>query len=444
MCSSGAGLTRLIIISEFVTPREGEQVTGTTAALHGTVAASVLAGLPVAWRALTAPAVPGGSRVPVRWWCRPGWWLVVVTALLLVNQVLFTVYALRVRHGDMSYLAGYVPDGWFELADGPAMRWLAGQVPAPQLFAVCALRVPSLLELPFGMLACLTIVNWLDPRRYRRLTGAAVLGLMTASYSITFGLIEWALHNPYTNQDLVLRAVSGVLTAFALHRLGRLPSAPPGTGAPRTAPELLAFAASCAALGYLVLALYDSVLLYSMGRAGAYLPGAIAAGAVLAASRLVATQLRRRPAVPPGPGLDTLITGLSWWVALFLIPALAIRYELGFGSPLFAAAAGALVVVAATAAALREVYTRLPPDGPARAVHRWLAGLVLAGVTAVTAAAAGLAVSARHPETRLLGAGALFVLAATVVFAAWDRRAVQPGQTADPAQDLDMPLGPAS
>jgi hypothetical protein len=415
-------------------------VSGTTVVLHGTVAASVLVGLPVTWRALAAPAGPGESRVPVRRWSRPGWWLAVVTALLLLNQVLFTVYALRVRGGDMSYLAVYVPDGWFELADGPAMRWFAGQVPAPRLFAVCALRVPSLLELPFGMLACLTVVNWLDPRRYRRLTGAAVLGLMSASYTITFCLIEWTLHTPFTNQDLALRAVSGVVTAIALHRLGRLPSAPPGTGAPRTAPELLACAASCAALGYLVLALYDSVLLYSMGRVGAHLPGAVAAGAILAASRLVATRLRLRDAALPGPGLDTLITGLSWWIALFLIPALAIRYELGFGTGLIAAAAGLLVIVAATAVALREVYTRLPTDGPGRAVPRWLAGLALAAVAAVTAAAAGLAVSARHPEMRLLAAAALFVLTATLVCAAWDRRTVRPGRTASP----DTPLRPAS
>jgi hypothetical protein len=74
-----------------------------------------------------------------------------------------------------------------------------------------------------------------------------------------------ALHTPYTMQNLALRAVSGVVTVYALRRLGRPPSTPPGTGTPRSAAELVAFAISAAALGYLVLALYDSVLLDSLG-----------------------------------------------------------------------------------------------------------------------------------------------------------------------------------
>ncbi|NMO54552.1 hypothetical protein HH310_25635 [Actinoplanes sp. TBRC 11911] len=414
-------------------------MTGTSALLHGTVLASVLAGLPLTWRALRSD--PAERPGPVRWWCRPGWWLALVVLALLVNQVLFTVYALRVRHGDMSYLDVYVPGGWFELADGPVMQWLANHTPAPQVFAVCVLRVSSLLELPFGMLAYLTVLNWLDPRLYRRMTGTAVVALTGASYSITFGLIEWALHTPYTMQNLALRAVSGVVTVFALRRLGALPSAPPGVGAPRSAAELLAFAASTVALGYLGLALYDSVLLYSLGRAGGHLPGAMVAGLVLAGARIAATRLRRRrrgagegadPDTWPrrrrlgagaGPGLDTLTTGLSWWLGLFLIPALAIRYELIFGSVAFGAAAGLLVIGAATFAAVREVYGRLPLDGRRAAARRWLLGLALAAVVATLAAGAALAAPARHTENRLLWAASLFVLAATLVCAAWDRQA---------------------
>jgi hypothetical protein len=391
--------------------------------LHGTVVVSVLVGLPVMWRALRSPADEGERFGPVRWWTRPGSWLAIVVGLLFVNQVLFTVYALRVRHGDMSYLAVYVPDGWFELADGRAMAWLADHTPAPQLLAVCAMRVPSLLELPFGMLAYLTLLNWLHPRLYRRVTGTAVIALACASYSITFGLIEWDLHTPYTMQNLVLRAISGVVTVFALRRLGMLPSAPPGSGTPRGVAELLAFAASTAALGYLVLALYDSVLLYSMGRVGGHLPGAAVAGIVLVAARIAATRLRRRRfAVDVGPGLDTLTTGLSWWLGLLLVPALAIRYELGFGAVSFAAVAGLLVIAAATGATLWEVYGRLPAQGRPAAARRWLLGLAAAAVVSIAAAGVALAVPARHPETRLLWAAASFVLAATLVCAVWDRR----------------------
>ncbi|MFI1991645.1 hypothetical protein [Actinoplanes sp. NPDC020271] len=414
-------------------------MTGTALALHATVAASVLAGVPVTWRAVRSPAPPEpGGRV-----IGPGWWLAGVVGLLFVNQVLFTVYAVRVHGGDMSYLGGYVPDGWFRLAD---LGWLTDHWPAPELLALSVFRLPSLLlELPLGIFAYLTVLNWLDPRLYRRLSTTTVLASASASYTITFGLIEWAMGTTYTNQDLVLRAVGGVLTVLVARHATRRPSAPSGVGAPRTAPELLAFAASTAALGYLILALYDSVLLYSLGKVGQHLPGATVAALVLVSSRIAATRLRTAATRPgaaepsrararstvdplradrdrPGIGLDTLTSGLSWWLALFLVPALAIRYELGFGSRLLAAAAGLLVISAATLAALSQVYARLPLTNRPLATRRWLLGLALAAVAGALAAAAGFAVPATHQETQLLRAAALFVLTATAVTTAWDRR----------------------
>ncbi|GAA4594739.1 hypothetical protein BJY16_001417 [Actinoplanes octamycinicus] len=414
--------------------------------LHATVIMSILIGLPVTWRAARA-AHQDQDRFAVRpertrRRRSPGWWLAAVTALLLLNQVLFTVYAVRVRHGDMSYLQRYVPDGWFVLADGPIMTWLAGHTPYPQLFAVCALRIPALLELPFGMLAYLTVLAWLNPGLCRRLLSVPVLTLTAMSYSITFGLIEWALHTPYTNQNLALRAVSAVLTVLALRRL----QVPAGR-APRTAVDLLAFAASTAALGFLILALYDSVLLYSLGKLGDHwlgitlstaaltaarltarhtrltagrltagrLTGARLTGARLTGTRLTGTRLTAAP--PPGPGLDLLVTGLSWWAALFLVPALAIRYELGFGSRLLAAGAGLLIIVVATATALHEVHARVPAgDTP-----RWLLGLAVTAVTAGIAATPALAVRNAHSEMALLLAAGLFAATATLVCVAWDR-----------------------
>jgi hypothetical protein len=59
--------------------------------------------------------------------------------------------------------------------------------------------------------------------------------------------------------------------------------------------------------------------------------------------------------------------------------------------------------------------------GRAEATRRWLLGLAVAAVVATAAAGAALAVPARHTETRLLWAASLFVLAATLVCAAWDR-----------------------
>ncbi len=392
----------------------------TAVALHATVLVSVLAGLPLAWRALRHDPAPA-SRTPRRWQ-RPGWWLAAVVTALFVNQVLLNVYALRVRHGDMSYLSQDVPSGWFVLADqNPIVVALADHFPAPSLLSVTALRIPSLLELPFGLLTYLTVLNWLDPRRYRQLAAPAVLGPACATYTVTFCLIEWALPTPYRVQDLVLRVVSGVACAFALCWLGRRSAAPDGTGAPRTPAELVVFLTSAAALGYLVLAMYDTVLLYNLGRVGSHLPGAVAACAVLAAARFAAARLRRRRLDrPAGAGLDTLGTALSWWLGLFLVPALAIRYELGFGSWLAAAAAGVLLLAAAAAGALREVAGRLPATEHGAARRSWLIQLAAALVAGAVAGGAGLATAAHYPESRLLRAAALFALAATLVCAGSD------------------------
>ena len=48
----------------------------------------------------------------------PGLSLAAVIAVIYINQVLFTVYVLRVRHGDPSFIARYLPAGWFALAHG--------------------------------------------------------------------------------------------------------------------------------------------------------------------------------------------------------------------------------------------------------------------------------------------------------------------------------------
>jgi hypothetical protein len=61
--------------------------------------------------------------------------LVVVTGLIYLNQVLFTVYVLREHGGDPSFIARYLPEGWFTLADGPVLESLARHVPAPELLA---------------------------------------------------------------------------------------------------------------------------------------------------------------------------------------------------------------------------------------------------------------------------------------------------------------------
>jgi hypothetical protein len=86
-------------------------------------------------------------------------WLAVVTAAIAINQVLFTVYVLRVHGGDPGFIARYLPAGWFRLADGPTMRAFAGAFRAPGLLAPTVLRVQAALELAFVLLAYLTVAG---------------------------------------------------------------------------------------------------------------------------------------------------------------------------------------------------------------------------------------------------------------------------------------------
>ncbi|MFE4752578.1 hypothetical protein ACFRIB_20265 [Streptomyces mirabilis] len=58
------------------------------------------------------------------------------SGLIYVNQALFTVYVLRVHDGDVSFIAPYMPAGWFDLAThNPVLRSIARGFPTPELLA---------------------------------------------------------------------------------------------------------------------------------------------------------------------------------------------------------------------------------------------------------------------------------------------------------------------
>ena len=98
----------------------------------------------------------------------PGAALAAVVALIYLNQLLFAVYVLRVHGGDTSFVARYLPPGWFATADGGLVRRLAAHMPAPDLLAPSVLRVQAFLELPFVLLAFATVLRRLDAGLYRR------------------------------------------------------------------------------------------------------------------------------------------------------------------------------------------------------------------------------------------------------------------------------------
>lgn len=297
-----------------------------------------------------------------------------VVALIMVNQVLFNVYVLRVHHGNPGFIARYLPTGWFAMDEGnPLVRLIARHCPVPSaLLALSVLRVQAFLELPLVLLAYASVLRWLDTGLYRRVLRSPLIWCASASYTVVFCSVEWDLRNPYTGWDIAIRLFSAAVTPAGLAALAGRERR---ESRPLNAPGLLLFCVSVGLVGYLVLALYNTVLLYNLGLLGGYLPTAGAALLALAATRLLADG--RLPRHRPGPAVGLLVTGLGWFLTLFLVPALAVRYGVDFGSPVLALVAGAVTVLAAVVFAVRE---RAVPSG-------LLLRLGVVSVGALTAAA---------------------------------------------------------
>ncbi|MFA1544682.1 hypothetical protein [Actinomadura chokoriensis] len=333
--------------------------------------------------------------------------------------MLFTVYVLRVHGGDASFVAKYLPEGWFALADGSTMRGLAEHFPRPELLAPSVLRVQAFLELPLVLLAYVTVLRWLDGGLYRRLAGSWLVWAASVSYTFVFCTVEWDLHNPYTVDDIVIRVCSAVLTPLLLHWLARQEE----DGSERSSfAQMLLFAVSVWALGHLVLTVYDTALLYNLAHLGGRLPGALVALCVLVAARVASARL---PAGESGIALSSVAGGLRWALLLFFVPALAVRYGVNFGTPFIALAAAMVICLTAAIRALRET---LAGAGTAR-IALWAAqGVTALAVGAVVGYAAVRMVTDKYYEAGLLrGAGTGFaaVVAICAVTDRWlARRAV--------------------
>jgi hypothetical protein len=333
--------------------------------------------------------------------------LAAVILVIYLNQVLFTVYVIRVRHGDPSFIARYLPAGWFTLARGHAMEALARQFPDPGLLAPAVLRVQAFLELPLVVFAYLTVSRWFSAGAYRgarRLVWPA-----SAAWTATFCLIEWSLHNPYTTDDIVIRIAAAIVVPLWAGRL----AGPP----PDRVPDLhalLVFAVSTAALGLVVLTVYDTALLYNLGHLDARLPVTAAALAVLAGARVAAPLLPRRL---PGPGVESITRSFGAFLPLFFVPALPVRYGLlGWGTTYVAAAAALVLVTAAAVRGIADTFARSPVSRV-----RWLVQMaitVAAGLAAGTAASRLLRDG--YPGSRLLRAAAAFFTGATATCALID------------------------
>ncbi|MGW3768631.1 hypothetical protein [Actinomadura verrucosospora] len=347
-----------------------------------------------------------------RRWARPEALLGLVVGLVYLNQVLFTVYVLRVHGGDASFVAKYLPEGWFALEDGPAMRGVAERFPAPELLAPSVLRVQAFLELPLVLLAYVTVLRWLDRGLYRRLAHSWLVWAASLSHTFVFCMVEWDLHNPYTADDIVVRACSAVVTPLLLRWL----AAQEDSGADEPSfPQMLLFAGSVWALGQVVLTVYDTALLYNLGHLGGRLPGAAVAVCVIAGARWASPRLRPGEM---GVALASVISGLRWGLLLFFVPALAIRYGVNFGTPLLAATAGLLVGVTAAVCALRKALSGVGTAG----IALWA---VQVAVALLAGAAVGYAtvrlVTDTYYEAGLLRGAASCFAAVIVVCALSDR-----------------------
>lgn len=368
----------------------------TSLALGVIIAGSVAGALVLARR---VPAWQGGDG-----WGHPGWSLAAVTGLIYVNQVLFTVYVLRVHHGDPSFIARYLPHGWFVLARDPAISWLAGHFPAPGLLAPSVLRVQAFLELPFVVFAYLTVCWWFGAGR----RAVALVWPVSVAWTATFCLIEWSLRNPYTADDIVIRIAACLVVPLWVRRLSA-----PGPEREQNLAGLLVFAASTVALGWLVLVVYDTALLYNLGHLGGQLPGAALAASVLLAARWAA---RWAGARRPGRGIDSLARSFGWFLVLFFVPALPVRYGLNFAGGYVSAAAGTAVIAVAAVRGVREAFARAPGRATA-----WVGQMAAATAAGIAGAYASHVLPAHYTESHLLWAAAAFFVSATGMCALIDR-----------------------
>ncbi|MCZ7416998.1 hypothetical protein [Streptomyces sp. WMMC897] len=275
----------------------------------------------------------------------------------------------------------------------------------------------AFLELLFVLLTFGTVLRWLDAGLYRRVMCSALLPLAALSYTAVFCVVEWDLYTPYTVDDVVIRGVSAVLTPLFLARMGARDTA---EGGPWTAAGLLAFLGSLGALGVLVLVVYDTALLYNLGRLDDRAPLALAAAVALALCRVAATRLPVRRS--PGPAVMFAGHALRRWLVLFFVPALAVRYGVTFGTPMLAAVAGLAVAAAASLYALRDTLAGLREAGEIRGLLALLGRLGCAAATAVAVAYAvvRLGPGTSYYETVLLQATAASLITAITACALTD------------------------
>ena len=313
-------------------------------ALEATVllstAASVVLGMSLLRSDRNAPAPPSGRTpthatrsIAARVAVHPLAQLLLVCALLYLNQVLFGAFILRAHGGNTAFIAHYIPGPWFAIGHhDPLVRFASQHVGDGRWLSPTLLRVQAFLELPFTMFAYLAVARLLGPRLYATLCRLPMLVLAAVSFSVTFSIIELALPNPYTHDDLVLRAAACVVVPLYIAWISRSTGAgTDGAGGPSGVLGLLAFLAGAGAIAYLVLAIYDAFLLYNLAHLPRYAGGLamallVATAASVAAPRVDAVLARATGATASSPAVDLCVAALRAFTVLFFVPSLSVRY----------------------------------------------------------------------------------------------------------------------
>ncbi len=343
-------------------------------------------------------------------------WAIVI-GLVVVNQIAFNAYVLRVHHGDASFIGRYLPSfGWLSLAlDWPSVRWVAAHVGDGRWLAPSVLRVQAYLELPFTLYAYLAVARMLGRDVTRALCRWPVLLVASVSFSVTFGLIEASLPNPYTNDDLVLRALAAVTVPFWVAWTSRIDDAArDGDDRPTSVLGILAFLIGAASIALSLLAAYDTLLLYNLAHLPRYVPLLVLTTPIAVfAPWLVPRVGRARPS-----SASTLLRAmLAAFTVVFFVPSLAIRYAMPYACTALFAAFVLLFGAGLGIARLRQERADLDPMPLALSV---VAGGIAGGVASfVVFVATGIAAD----ELGLACVAVAFLAAFTIAAHAAERAA---------------------
>ena len=330
----------------------------------------------------------------------------IVVVLLYANQILFNAYVLKAHHGNPSFIAKYIPGGgWFALAKGIApVRFIAAHSGDGSILAPSVLRVQAFLELPFTLYAYLAVARMLGRDLMRTLCRWPLLLAAALSFTITFSLVEIRLWNPYTIDDVVLRAIACVVVPPYIAWTARRSSAhePRDAGRPTSLLGLLAFLVGAGAIAYAVLVIYDVFLLYNLGHLDREASGLVVAGLVAIAASCTAPRVSRSGSIVG----ETIVAMLASFTTLFFIPSLSIRYWINHP---IAVVAGFTVIVAGVGWGLSRVQATFE-----KKVVAFL-GLVLGATAGVLFAGAAVLRAHTMGEAQLAIAAVVFLGTTAVI-----------------------------